>query len=73
MYLYDTRYNNNTISRFPIEGWIFPCWRCGEITSNTTVIFYNKKILYIPNCRHCKYSDIASNLIYKHKIIYINN
>jgi len=71
MYLYDTRYDDNTMSRFPIEGWLFPCWNCGEISSYKKPLFYNKKIIYVPHCKYCKYFDIPSQEIKRYNIKFI--
>lgn len=72
MYLYDTRYNKDIISRFPIDGWLFPCWKCDMITSSKIPIFYDKKILYIPFCKHCQNTETpSSHLLHKDKVKYL--
>ena len=53
MYLYDTRYDKDIISRFPIEGWLFPCYHCGLISSNKIIMLCKKKIINFPVCKHC--------------------
>ena len=58
-------------TRFPIEGWLFPCWECGNITSSKTPIFYDKKIVYVPFCRYCKHLDIPYDLLHNFRIKYI--
>ena len=68
MYLYDTRYDEDTISRFPIQGWLFPCWGCGCVTSRKKPLFYDKKIVCIPFCRDCKHVDISTDVIYRHLV-----
>ena len=35
----DTRYFFETSSRLPRNGWLFPCFGCGSLTSTHTDIF----------------------------------
>ncbi len=58
-YQYDTReYFNYTEKKFPWNGWFFPCYNCGEITSNGTNIVYKiYKQLRIPYCKKCQFQD----------------
>ena len=75
MYLYDTRNDKDFISRFPLNGWFFPCIECARITSIKSPLFYNKKVIYIPFCKYCKYFNlsITYNSISPNKIKYITN
>ena len=54
-YWYDTREGNN-INRFPIQGWIFPCFFCCIPTVKYTIILKHKiyKDINIPCCDTCK-------------------
>ncbi len=75
MYLYDTRYNKNTITRFPIKGWLFPCYHCCTISSNKVIIFCKRKIVNFPVCNLCIRNNIkiTSKDILDHKILYLSD
>jgi len=62
MYLYDTRNGNGEITRFPINGWLFPCLICGKIIGSKEKILYKKKFfklkyLEVPCCKKCKINE----------------
>ena len=73
MYLYDTRNGNDEITRFPINGWFFPCLICGKIIGSKKKILYKKNIFYskyleVPCCKRCKINKnfiIDINKIFK--------
>ena len=62
MYLYDTRNRNDEITRFPINGWLFPCLICGKIIGSKEKILYKKnffklKYLEVPCCKKCRINE----------------
>jgi len=66
MYTYDTR--SNGCKNLPLNGWLFPCIICNEITSG---YYYHKtsncfiipcKKIYVPICPKCKRKKIEQNL-----------
>jgi len=72
MYLYNTIPKK---SNLPIDGWIFPCYMCREITSSNTKIIYKKYYFFryidlnIPLCNKCNLTN--KPLILKDRIIKI--
>ena len=72
MYLYDTRYDKESIERFPIEGWFFPCYHCSLISSNKITKPYERKIIYFPVCKKCIDCKILYNNIKNIQIKYIS-
>ena len=56
-YQYDTRdHFNYTKKIFPWDGWFFPCYHCGEITSyGTNIVYKTYKQLRIPYCKKCQF------------------
>lgn len=65
MYIYDTREEN--YKNLPLNGWLFPCLTCGEITSshNNDVFkknFLSSKLIYVPICKKCKRNKVEYEL-----------
>ena len=72
MYLYDTRPKK---SNLPIDGWLFPCYVCREITSNNIKFVYKKYYFFknidltMPLCKKCNFN--SNSLISKDFIVKI--
>ena len=60
MYLYDTRNENN--KSLPLNGWIFPCFKCNIITSKFIELDYICKNIIdkveVPLCKSCDKNNI---------------
>lgn len=60
MYIYDTRYDK--YKTLPLNGWLFPCFICDNITSNfiTTKYCYNciTITITIPLCNSCNIDNM---------------
>ena len=72
-YQYDTRAEfNYTEKKFPWDGWFFPCFHCGGITSNViNSVYKTYKQLRIPYCKKCQYQvdlDISKITLSKSNI-----
>lgn len=74
MYIYDTR--NKNYKTLPLDGWLFPCTKCLDITGlyKTDIYYINccQKIeVGIPLCYRCiKKYDIKIDQLDKNKIKY---
>ncbi len=70
MYIYDTRYD--IYETLPLNGWLFPCFICNNITSNfiTTKHCYNYKCITItiPLCKSCNIDNMILNNKYIKKV-----
>jgi len=53
MYWYDSRTTFWERSRFPRQGWIFPCYICLIPTSQSIKIKYGQQILEVYKCKNC--------------------
>ena len=61
--------------RFPLYGWIFPCFFCNTITSHNEVIhiMYNRDFIDItvPKCLYCtkfKIVNLSYDKIHRQKV-----
>jgi hypothetical protein len=68
-YWYDTR--KGDINRFPIYGWIFPCFFCCQPTVKDKIIRKHKiyKFINIPCCDLCKNKQFKLNDIDSYYIL----
>lgn len=55
---YDTRRGiYDYEERFPIEGWLFPCFMCNSITSGRHYVYREDYYLAVPLCNTCELNN----------------